>query len=149
MAIRLNFDRSKPFTPEEFLKLNSATGLYFISTTRLGIRYPFNESRLLYIGMSERRTNSIAARLQDHYEGRSGNVGLTNYRKAFPLEFCHLNFAVLESIWRRSIEDLESYFLLDFVEKFGVYPICNNKTGSLDADGKGERVIDVDWEHFR
>ena len=46
--------------------------------------------------------------------------------------FTHLNFEMLRRLWKQSIEDLESYFILDFVRLYGVYPICNNKTGVVD-----------------
>jgi hypothetical protein len=45
---------------ERSIKLvRGAVGLYFISLTTLKIPYPFLESGLIYIGMSESRHNSI------------------------------------------------------------------------------------------
>lgn len=34
--------------------------------------------------MSERKTNSIGSRLLGHFDGKSKNVGLSNYRKVEP-----------------------------------------------------------------
>ena len=78
--------------------------------------------------MSE-KTNSIGKRLSGHYDGTSGNEGLLNYRKTDGLYFTYLNFEMLKKTWGYRIEDLESYFILDFMDKYGVYPLCNNKSG--------------------
>jgi len=40
-----------------------------------------------------------------------------------------LQLEMLRRTWQHRIEDLESYFILDFVRRYGVYPICNNKSG--------------------
>jgi hypothetical protein len=47
------------------------------------------------------------------------------------------------------IEDLESYFILNFVEKYGVYPICNNKTGFEVLNNVVETNFDIDWNYFK
>ena len=124
------------------------SGLYFISLENIEIPYPFNKSRLLYIGMSEKKTNSIGKRLTGHYDGASGNAGLISYRKVTPLHFTYINFQVLKKIWAYRIEDLESYFILDFVDKYGIYPICNNKSGfeikKIDIPIK----LKIDWGYF-
>ena len=65
--------------------------------------------------MSEKRTNSIGKRLLEHYNGSSGNKGLLNYRKVEMLYFTYLNFEMFKQTWNFKIEDLESYFILDFV----------------------------------
>lgn len=127
--ISIYFDNPMPFEPNNIRPLNGIAGLYFIFSQSLDIQYPFKKSKLLYIGMSERKTNSIGSRLSGHFDGKSKNVGLTNYRKVEPLLFTYINFEMLRNIWQFRIEDLESYFILDFVKNFGVYPICNNKTG--------------------
>ncbi len=79
--------------------------------------------------MSEKKTNSIGKRLSGYYDGTSGNEGLLNYRKTQGLYFTYFNFEMLKRIWSYRIEDLESYFILDFLDKYGIYPICNNKSG--------------------
>lgn len=110
--------------------------------------YPFKCSRLIYIGMSEKKTNSIGKRLSDHYDGISGNEGLFSYRKKEDLCFTYINFEMLKKIWKYSIEDLESYFILDFVRNYGVYPICNNKTGFEVKNYDALINLEIDWKYF-
>ncbi len=131
--ITIFFDSPKSFELNNIKPLNGVAGLYFIFSQSIDIQYPFKKSKLLYIGMSERKTNSIA---------------LTNYRKVEPLLFTYINFEMLRSIWEFRIEDLESYFLLDFVDKFGVYPICNNKTGFEILKNTLSTSFKINWEYF-
>ena len=146
--LKIHFDPLRPFSPENFLSLDKVVGLYFISITRGGIGYPFKSSQLIYIGMSERTSSSIASRLKGHFDGSSGNAGLVNYRKAGPLLFTYLNFDSLKSFWKQRIEDLESYFIQSFVHDYGVYPICNNKTGFPDFKKGQFTDLQIDWDHF-
>ena len=124
-------------------------GLYFIYNSELEIRYPYDTSRLIYIGMSEKKTNSIGKRLLGHLEGSSGNEGISSYNKVNELYFTYINFEMLKNQWSLNVESLESFFILDFVKNFGVYPICNNKSGynilSVDLD----IGIKIDCENFR
>lgn len=137
------------FVPDNIRPLNGIAGLYFIFSQSVDINYPFDSSKLLYIGMSERRTNSIGSRLIGHFDGTSKNVGLSNYRKMEPLLFTYINFEMLRSIWDLRIGDLESYFLLDFVKNYGVYPICNNKTGYEILKNELRTNFHVNWEYFK
>ena len=74
--IKIYFENSKKFELNNIKPLNGIIGLYFISLTKTLIEYPFDKSKLIYIGMSEKNTNSIGSRLLSHYEGKSGNHGL-------------------------------------------------------------------------
>lgn len=98
--------------------------------------------------MSEKKTNSIGSRLTGHFEGKSKNLGLVNYRKVGQLKFTIVNFEMLKSFWEHRIEDLESYFILDFVENYGVYPICNNKSGFEILKKKIKVNFVIDWKYF-
>jgi len=147
-TIAIYFDSPKSFEPANIEPLKGIVGLYFIFTKNTLIQYPFNKSRLLYIGMSEKKTNSIGSRLLGHFEGKSKNIGLVNYRKIEPLLFTYLNFDILKAKWRFSIEDLESYFILNFVGRYGVYPICNNKTGAEIHSSDLEVMLKIDWDYF-
>lgn len=147
-SLQINFDAPKKFEITNIKPLNGIVGLYLIFTTNTQIQYPFKKSKLLYIGMSEKKTNSIGSRLTGHFEGKSKNVGLVNYRKIEPLFFTYINFEMLKSFWQLRIEDLESYFILNFVEHFGVYPICNNKTGFEVLNNVLEVDISIDWNYF-
>lgn len=147
--LKIFFDNPMTFNPENIRPLNGIAGLYFIFSKSIDISYPFQQSKLLYIGMSEKKTNSIGSRLLGHFDGKSKNVGLQNYRKVTDLYFTYLNFDLLRSRWDYRIEDLESYFILDFVEKHGVYPICNNKSG-LDIMNNNIKIhFNIDWNYFK
>jgi hypothetical protein len=87
-------------------------------------------------------------RLNGHFSGKSKNLGLVNYRKVGRLFFTHINFEMLRNIWNFRIEDLESYFILDFVEKYGVYPVCNNKSGYDILDKELSADFNIDWQYF-
>lgn len=128
--------------------LAGLTGLYFIFSEKTKINYPFKKSRLLYIGMSEKKTNSIGSRLAGHFDGKSKNIGLVNYRKIEQLFFTYIDFDMLRSFWNHRVEDLESYFILDFVEKYGVYPICNNKSGFEILNKTLVATFKIDWKYF-
>lgn len=147
-TIEIFFDEPKPFDMGNIKPLDGIMGLYFIFLTQIEIQYPFKKSRLIYIGMSEKRTNSIGKRLSGHYDGKSGNPGLVNYRKVEPLLFTYINFEMLKKIWKHRIEDLESYFILDFVKHYGVYPICNNKTGFEILNSDLDVTLKIDWSYF-
>lgn len=146
--VTIYFDSPKLFESNNIKPLNGIAGLYFIFSQSIEIQYPFQKSKLLYIGMSERRTNSIGNRLLGHFDGKSKNLGLVNYRKVEPLFFTYINFEMLKSLWQFRIEDLESYFILDFVEQFGVYPICNNKSGFEIQNQTLTSSFKIDWKYF-
>lgn len=147
-TIRIFFDAPKPFELGNIKPLAGIMGVYFIFLTKTEIQYPFKKSRLIYIGMSEKRTNSIGKRLSGHYDGTSGNPGLVNYRKVEPLSFTYINIEMLKNTWQFRVEDLESYLILDFVKHYGVYPICNNKTGFEILKNELEITIEIDWPYF-
>lgn len=128
--------------------LMGVCGLYFIVLKKTLMPYPFRSSHLIYIGMSEKRTNSIGKRLSGHYDGSSGNEGLRSYRESEGLVFTYLNFEVLKSTWSYRIEDLESYFILDFLKEYGVYPICNNKSGFEIKKYDLPVTLDINWSFF-
>ena len=146
---RINFDKYQEFEPKNIKPLMGICGLYFIFLKNTEIPYPFRKSKLIYIGMSEKRTNSIGKRLSGHYDGSSENEGLINYRKVEGLYFTYLNFEMLEQIWQYRIEDLESYFILSFVNAHGVYPICNNKTGFEILKRDLNLKFKIDWDYFK
>ncbi len=147
--VTIYFDSPKLFEANNIKPLNGIAGLYFIFSQSIEIQYPFQKSKLLYIGMSERRTNSIGNRLLGHFDGKSKNLGLVNYRKVEPLFFTYINFEMLKNLWQFRIEDLESYFILDFVEQFGVYPICNNKSGFEIQHQILSSSFKIDWKYFK
>jgi len=144
----MRFNKAQTFEPDHIRPLTRLTGLYFIFSENVKIKYPFGDSKLLYIGMSEKKTNSMGSRLMGHFEGTSGNLGLMNYRKVDSLFFTYINFEMVKQFWKYRIEDLESYFILDFVKNFGVYPICNNKSGYEVLEKQIESEFIIDWQYF-
>ena len=142
---KINFDSFKKFSSNEDYILSEIIGLYFIKTDNISISYPFKKSKLIYIGMSEKKTNGIGARLNDHFNGQSGNIGLFNYIKHTGISFTYINFDILKRNWNFSIEDLESYFILDFLRCHGAYPICNNKTGFPNLN---KRYFKINWSVY-
>jgi len=119
---KINFDQYKEFKPKNINLLIGLRGLYFISLKKTEIPYPFRKSRLIY--------------------------GLINYRKVEGLYFTYLNFEMLKKIWNYRIEDLESYFILDFVNNYGIYPICNNKSGFEVLKKDLNLNFKIDWKYF-
>lgn len=146
--IKIFFDEGRKFDPRNIKPLIGITGLYFIYNDEIRIQYPFHKSRLIYIGMSEKKMNSIGKRLQGHLESKSGNRGIVSYGKVNSLSFIHINFEMLKRTWSLSIEDLESYFILDFVKRYGVYPICNNKSGYDILQSELDNNLIIDWKYF-
>lgn len=147
--VKIFFDEGRTFDQSNIRPLMGITGLYFIYNEEMQIQYPFHKSRLIYIGMSEKKTNSIGKRLQGHLEGKSGNTGIISYSKVNSLSFTHINFEMLKGVWTLRIEDLESYFILDFVKTYGVYPICNNKSGYDVLDNNSDNNLTLDWGYFQ
>lgn len=148
MNYKINFGEGQILDLKNAKNLLGVTGLYFIYLKNYEIQYPFGKSQLIYIGMSEKKTNSIGKRLMQHYNGESGNIGLYNYQKLDDLYFTYLNFTMLKSLWPYKIEDLESYFILDFVKNYGVYPICNNKTGLEITQKEINLELEINWKYF-
>ena len=75
--LKIFFDQSKTFELQNIKPLMGLAGLYFIFSEKTEIQYPFETSRLLYIGMSEKKTNSIGSRLTGHFDGKSENINQT------------------------------------------------------------------------
>jgi len=145
---KINFEIPSKLEPSNVKSLTTVIGLYFIFLEKTEIAYPFGKSRLIYIGMSEKKTNTIGKRLLEHYEGRSGNIGLKNYRKVEDLYFTYFNFEMFKGIWNFKVLDLESYFIFDFIDKYGVYPICNNKTDYEVLNKNIDFKLEIDWKYF-
>ncbi|MBI1326212.1 MAG: hypothetical protein GC136_01050 [Alphaproteobacteria bacterium] len=146
--LQIYFEEGKSFEIKNIRPLTGLTGLYLIYNSEIHIQYPFRKSRLIYIGMSEKKTNSIGKRLQGHLEGTSGNGGILSYQKANNLFFTYINFEMLKNRWSLGIESLESFFILDFVRHYGVYPICNNKSGYDILTAALDLNLKINWEYF-
>lgn len=53
--VTIFFDSPKQFIQANIKPLNGIAGLYFIFSQSIDIQYPFEKSKLLYIGMSEKK----------------------------------------------------------------------------------------------
>lgn len=129
--------------------VQGAVGLYFVYLPSLVIPYPFVPSRLIYIGMSESRHNSIGSRLRAHKSGHSGNVALTNYAAGYRARFTYHTADVLKVLGTDDVLELESFFLGHFLKGHGAYPICNNQSGVLfPATRLTHDDVAIDWSFF-
>lgn len=134
---------------EASIKLvRGAVGLYFIRLTNLRIAYPFLESGLIYIGMSESRHNSIGRRLRAHLTGQSGNYAIRNYAQSYTARFTYHSFELLQNLGATSLYEIESFFLGDFLRVHGAFPICNNQSGWTIIEPKITEQVKVAWDHF-
>jgi hypothetical protein len=124
-------------------------GLYFIYLVSLRIPYPFKPSRLIYIGMSESKQNSIGNRLKAHRTGQSGNLAIMNYAARYQVRFTYHALEVLKHLGTENVLELESFSLTCFLEEFGAYPICNNQSGvSFPLTRLKREAITIDWRAF-
>lgn len=115
---------------EHAIKLTRGTiGIYFIYLNDFAIPYPFRESRLIYIGMSESKQNSIGKRLRGHLTGQSGNEGIKNYATRYSVNFTYHSLEVLRTLGTKNLFEIESFFLSDFMRHCGSFPICNGQAG--------------------
>lgn len=138
-----NFDdRSIQFT-------QGLVGIYFIYLSSSIISYPFGDSRLIYLGLSESRQNSIGRRLSAHLSGRSGNVCVKNYAARGGVRFTFHTFELLKNLGTTDLYEIESIFLGDFLRVKGTFPICNNQSGVkvLERPILKEN-LQIDWEYF-
>lgn len=145
----VTFFETSPLDDTSIRLVQGITGLYFIFLENLRIPYPFKASRLIYIGMSESRQNSIGNRLRDHKTGQSGNPGIINYAGAHKVGFTYLASEVLDALGGRKIHEMESLFMQDFLEHHGSYPICNNQSGIAFVEASSAKAaFGVDWSFF-
>jgi hypothetical protein len=148
MKIKFTDEFVNDLAPRSFSTLVGRVGLYFIFLKSLLIPYPFVGSRLIYIGMSESRINSIGNRLRDHASGRSNNRGISGYLKKWEVLFTYFDLEFLTQLFPNiQIESMETIFLESFADHFGTYPICNNKRGDLAA-APVIKGVSIDWSHF-
>jgi len=75
-----------------------AVGIYFIYLENSTIGYPFGNSRLIYLGLSELKQNSIGQRLSAHLSGRSGNMCIKNYAARNQTRFTFHTFELLRNM---------------------------------------------------
>ncbi len=147
--MRLGFIEHHDFDDTSIRLVQGTTGLYFIYLSGLCISYPFKPSRLIYVGMSESKQNSIGNRLRAHKSGQSGNIAITNYAARHDACFTYHSLDILKTLGTENVLELESFFLTDFLREHGAYPICNNQSGTFFPEPTLTRdVISIDWNFF-
>lgn len=148
--LRVTFPDQFPLNDVSIRYVQGKTGLYLIFLKTLSIPYPFLVSRLIYIGMSESKQNSIGNRLRDHKSGQSGNKGIMNYAAKFDVFFTYLSTEMLTALGTDKAIELESLFLESFARVYGTYPICNNQSGiTLPTTFLPSDDISIDWAFFK
>jgi hypothetical protein len=148
-AITISFPEDYNFNDRSIKLLQGTIGIYFIYLVDLWIPYPFGQSRLIYIGLSESKQNSIGRRLLAHLTGQSGNHGIKNYADHYKAKFTYHSYQLLRDLGAVDLFEIESFFLGDFLRAKGSFPICNNQSGVIVIESlikQGE--VSVDWEHF-
>ncbi len=147
--MRIVFSETYNLRDQEIKFVQGVVGIYFVYLDRLAVSYPFGASRLIYIGMSESRQNSIGLRLRSHLTGQSGNLGIRNYAARHSTKFSYYSLDVLRRGGTSDLFQLESYFLSDFQAHRGCFPICNGQAGSERANAPWVPLdLSVDWRFF-
>jgi hypothetical protein len=147
-SLTIRFFEEKFFSDASLRDLRGAVGIYFIYLPEIKIPYPFGNSRLIYIGMSESRENSVGNRLRDHRAGASRNQGLANYIAEKQARFTFHSIDLLHVIGTHDVFELEYIFLTEFLTKFGCHPICNNQSGILPLSPMQTHLLEIDWSFF-
>jgi hypothetical protein len=147
--VTISFLESYDLSGRSIKFANGLVGLYFIFLEGVAVPYPFAQSRLIYIGLSESAQNSIGSRLRGHLTGQSGNLAISNYASQHSVRFSYHSLDVLSVSGTKDLYELESYFLSDFLRRFGSFPICNGQAGmTIVEPSLDETRIDIDWKAF-
>ncbi len=147
--MKLTFFDHYSFDEASIRLVHGTIGIYFIYLSQLTIPYPFRFSRLIYIGMSESKQNTIGNRLRAHKTGQSGNLAIMNYSARYDVRFTYLSLETLKPLGTENTLELESFFLTDFLREHGAYPICNNQSGSSFPETKLTGLaVSIDWNAF-
>ena len=133
---------------QEIKFVRGVAGIYFIYLTESEIAYPLANSKLIYIGMSESKQNSLFKRLGGHLSGQSGNMGVSNYAKTQKVKFTYYSAEVLNNYGNENLFDIENFFLSDFLKHYGCFPICNGQSGHTPSEHSSPITADVDWLFF-
>lgn len=145
----ITFPQFYNFDARSINLVEGVVGIYYIYLEDLRIPYPFGASRLIYIGMSESKQNSIGKRLRAHRTGQSGNHGIKNYAKRYNAKFTFHSHKLLHNLGARNLHEIESFFLSKFLQPYGAFPICNNQSGVVVSESSITSAgINVDWGHF-
>jgi hypothetical protein len=146
--MRILFTQIYNLNEQEIKFVRGVVGIYFIYSTDIEISYPFSNSKLIYIGMSESKQNSLFKRLGGHLSGQSGNIGISNYAKTHTVKFTFYSSEVLSNYGNDNLFDIENFFLSDFLKHYGCFPICNGQSGHKPSETSSPIIASVDWSFF-
>ncbi|WP_136443814.1 GIY-YIG nuclease family protein [Pacificoceanicola onchidii] len=146
--MRILFTQTYNLSEQEIKFVRGVAGIYFIYLTESEIAYPFANSKLIYIGMSESKQYGLFKRLGGHLSGQSGNMGISNYAKTQGVKFTYYSAEVLRNYGNENLFDIESFFLSDFLKHYGCFPICNGLSGHKPSEHSNPITADVDWSFF-
>jgi hypothetical protein len=146
--MRVLFTQAYNLSEQEIKFVRGVAGIYFIYLTESEIAYPFANSKLIYIGMSESKQNSLFKRLGGHLSGQSGNMGIRNYAKTEKVKFTYYSLEVLSNYGNDNLFDIENFFLSDFLNHYGCFPICNGQSGHKPSETSIPIKALVDWSFF-
>jgi len=146
--MRILFTQTYNLNEQEIKFVRGVAGIYFIYLTDVEIAYPFSNSRLIYIGMSESKHNSLLKRLGGHLSGQSGNMGISNYATTQIVRFTYYSAEVLSNYGNENLFDIEDFFLSDFLKHYGCFPICNGQSGHKPSETSRPITASVDWSFF-
>lgn len=146
--MRILFTQTYNLSEQEIKFVRGVAGIYFIYLSESEIAYPFANSKLIYIGMSESKQNSLFKRLGGHLSGQSGNLGISNYARTQKLKFTYYSAEVLGNYGNENLFDNENFFLSDFLNHYGCFPICNGQSGHTPSENSNPIAADVDWSFF-
>jgi hypothetical protein len=146
--MRILFTQTYNLSEQEIKFVRGVSGIYFIYLTDDQIAYPFSGSKLIYIGMSESKQNSLLKRLAGHLSGQSGNAGISNYAKSQSVKFTYYSAQVLSNYGNDNLFDIENFFLSDFLKNYGCFPICNGQSGHKPSEKSIPITASVDWSFF-
>lgn len=146
--MKILFTQIYNLNEQEIKFVRGVAGIYFIYLTNGEISYPFANSKLIYVGMSESKQNSLFKRLGGHLTGQSGNRGISNYAKTQSVKFTYYTADVLSHYGSNNLFDIENFFLSDFLKNYGCYPICNGQAGHKPSETSKPISASVDWSFF-
>jgi hypothetical protein len=147
-VVTLSFPEEYTLDSQSIKFVQGLVGIYFVYLARIKINYPFRSSRLIYIGMSESKQNSIGNRLRGHLTGQSGNLGIANYASKHDVRFTYQSLDMLR-VLGTDLYEFEYIFLADFLKHYGCFPICNGQSGvSVVSPTVNPAKLKIVWKSF-
>ncbi|MCD4821796.1 MAG: GIY-YIG nuclease family protein [Methanococcoides sp.] len=119
-----NLEGAFPLNGTIYDKLSGKSGVYVITVVgwEWRIPYPCSKSNIIYVGQSE----DIGKRLRQHK-----SAGMNHELKVYA-DGCSLNVYYRSVLNVSELKMYESQMILQFENKYGGIPMCNNQTPNVD-----------------